>query len=81
MNTYECYNCNEVMEIKSIEDVDHCPCCGCPDTIMSTEKKVPDEATLAEDWEHDGSEGCGAIYSVLSEAPAEYCPNCNGQNG
>lgn len=81
MKTYKCSNCDEVMKIKCTEDIEDCPCCGCNQSLSLTDEKVPESATLADNWTHDGYDGCGATYSVLSEAPVEYCPNCNGQNG
>jgi len=82
MSVYECQSCEEVMKIVCTEEVDHCPCCGIPDTMIPTEKEVPSTATTAENWTHEEEyDGCGATYSVTSDSPVEYCPNCNGQWG
>lgn len=84
MKNYKCSNCEEVMAIKCTEDIEHCPCCGMSQSLSQTNEPVPSTARTAENWTHkntDGYDGCGATYSITSDAPVEYCPNCNGQWG
>ena len=81
MEKFKCNNCDEVMGISCTEDIEHCPTCGCNQSLSPTNEPVPEEATIAQNWEHVGYDGCGAVYTVVCVGPVEYCPNCNGQNG
>ncbi|MNJ90641.1 hypothetical protein D3C87_82760 [compost metagenome] len=84
-NIYKCQECEEVMEVTCDKDVDHCPCCGMPQSMFPTDEKLPDDVHIsADNWNHlndKNYDGCGATYSVISSSPSEYCPHCNGQWG
>lgn len=83
MKRYECDQCEEVMEITCTEAIENCPCCGANYSLSKTEKTLSPTVMTTHMLTHEVEryEGCGASYTVTSDAPVEFCPNCGGQWG